>query len=109
LSDQINVALVGATLLVNVVALAAIVFRWAEYGLTVNRVVVTGANIIIFVHLIILLWQYFCYLRSADDVDNSGAEKAVAKLEPTIANYLSVYTMWSLVLSVILTLVFWYQ
>lgn len=110
LSDYINVSLVGATLLVNVVALAAIVFRWAEYGLTVNRVVVTGANIIIFVHLIMLLWHYLAYLRSGGGVDKGGVDKGgVDKLESAIANYLPVYTLWSLIVSVVLPLVFWYK
>lgn len=100
ISDYINVALIGATLLVDTIALSAILFRWAEYGLTVNRVVVSGANIVIFVHLVLLLKQYVGYLKH-------GQEQY--KLQNAIANYLPVYTVWSLIVAVFLPLAFGYQ
>jgi len=100
LSDYINVSLLAATLMVNIVALSAILFRWAEYGLTVNRIVVAGANIIIFIHLILLLTQYIKHLRGGDGIDG---------LRSTIARYLPVYTGWSLIVSVILPLVFQFE
>ena len=99
-SDYINVALVSATLIVNVVALSAIVFRWAEYGMTINRIVVTGANIVVFVHLILLLKQYVNLLRKG---------KGIYKLEAVIARYLPVYTVWSIIVSVALPLAFQYK
>lgn len=98
-SDYINVALVGATLVVDTVALSAILFRWAEYGFTVNRVVVAGANVVIFVHLILLLKQYIGCLKR-------GREQS--KLEEAIANYLPIYAIWSLIVAVVLPLVFGY-
>lgn len=100
LSDYINVLLIAATLIVNIIALSAILFRSAEYGLTVNRVVVTGANVLIFVHLILLLRQYIGLLTKAKSLDG---------LEETIARYLPVYTIWSLIVAVCLPVVFWYQ
>jgi len=99
-SDYINVSLIGATLLVNVIALSAILFRWVEHGITVNRVVVTGANIIIFFHLILLLREYTAYIRQ---------ERGLAGLEATIAKYLPVYTLWSLLVAVLLPVVFWFK
>jgi len=96
-SDYINISLVSATLIVNFVALTAIIFRWTEYGMTVNRIVVTGVNILIFVHLIMLLRQYVSYLKCGEGVE---------KLELTIAKYLPVYTLWSIIVSVFLPLVF---
>ncbi len=99
-SDYINVLLVSATLIVNIVALSAILFRWAEYGVTVNRVVVTGANILIFVHLMLLLRQYIAHIKHGKGLD---------ALEVTIAKYLPVYTAWSLIVAVFLPLVFWFK
>ena len=99
-SDYINVSLIGATLIINLVALLAILFRWAEYGVTVNRVVVTGANIIIFVHLVLLLRPYFSHIMHGEGL---GA------LEATVAKYLPVYTFWSLIVAVFLPLAFGFQ
>ncbi len=100
LSDYINVSLVSATLLVNVVALAAILFRWAEYGVTVNRIVVTGANILIFIHLVLLLRQYAALVKHGEGIEN---------LEEAVAKYLPLYTLWSLIVAVLLPLVFQFE
>ena len=99
-ADYINVLLVSATLVVNVIALSAIIFRWAEYGMTVNRIVVTGANLLIFLHLILLLKQYVVCLRR-----NEG----FTRLESTVASYLPVYTCWSLIVAVLLPLAFQFE
>lgn len=99
-SDYINVSLISATLLVNIVALSAILFRWAEYGITVNRVVVAGANILIFFHLILLLKEYVSHIRQGN---------SLGKLEAVIAKYLPIYTLWSLIVAVFLPMVFWFK
>ena len=99
-SDYINVLLIGTTLLVNVIALSAILFRWAEYGITVNRVVVAGANILIFFHLILLLREYVGHIMRGNDLN---------KLEAVITRYLPIYTVWSLIVAVFLPVVFWFK
>ncbi len=99
-SDYINICLVGTTLVVNLVALSAILYRWAEHGTTVNRIVVTGANILIFVHLALLLFQYIGHLRDGRGVSN---------LESIIAKYLPIYTTWFLIVSVVLPLIFQFK
>ncbi len=98
--DYINISLVGMTLLLNMVALCAIVFRWLEYGVTVNRIVVTGANILIFGNLVLLLKQYIHHVKSG-----CGYEK----LQETIAKYLPVYTAWSLFVAILLPVIFWFK
>ncbi len=100
LSDYINVLLVAATLVVNVIALSAILFRWLEFGLTVNRLVVTGANLTIFVHLILILIQYAKCLKQ---------NRRLTSLEAIVARYLPVYTAWSLIVAVVLPLVFQFK
>ncbi|MFT7562337.1 MAG: hypothetical protein ACI93R_004272 [Flavobacteriales bacterium] len=99
-SDYISVSLFSATLIINVIALTAILFRWVEYGVTVNRVVVTGANILIFVHLILLFRQYVGHIKHGE---------SLASLEITITKYLPIYTLWSLMVSFILPLFFWFK
>lgn len=100
LSDFINVALLVATLALNAAALAVILYRWAEEGTTVNRVVVTGANIIIFFNLIGLLWTYIAQVRGSQNLDS---------LKRAVAGYLPIYSAWSFVVLVVLPLVFKYQ
>lgn len=100
LSDFINVALLIATLGLNAAALAAILYRWADEGTTVNRVVVTGANIIVFLHLISLLWAYIVHARGSQNVN---------KLKHAVGRYLPVYGVWSFVVLFVLPLVFKYQ
>ncbi len=99
-SDYINICLVGATLIVNLIALSAIIFRWAEYGVTLNRIVVTGANVLIFIHLALLLFRYIGHLRDG---------KGISDLEFVIAKYLPIYTAWSLIVSLVLPLIFRFE
>lgn len=99
-SDYINVLLVAATLIINIVALSAILFRWIEQGVTVNRIVVTGANILIFSHLILILKVYISHLKYGEGIE---------KIETSIAKYLPVYSAWSLLVSIVLPLAFRFQ
>jgi hypothetical protein len=86
LADAVVISLIAITLMVNVTALSAIVFRWAEYGLTPNRVAVTGANLLVFGHLVQILRTYVA------DVKMAGAP---SRLNAAITNYLPLYSIWS--------------
>lgn len=98
--DIANVGLLVVTFFVNLIALTAIVYRWNEYGFTYNRMVVTGANLTIFIHLCLLLWNYLGFLIK---------KTSKLKLEKVITRYLPVYTLWSCVVVFVLPLVFKYQ
>jgi len=100
ITDLVNVALLVATLALNAAALAAILYRWADEGTTVNRVVVTGANIIVFLHLIVLLWAYIIQARGNGSLEN---------LKHSVARYLPVYSAWSIIILFVLPFVFNYQ
>jgi len=95
--DWINLGLLIVTLLVNGIALAAIGYRWFEYGATVNRFVVTGANILIFVHLLALAFGMVKFLRG---------HWQLRHLEWLVAKYLPVYSFWSLGILVVLPIMF---
>jgi hypothetical protein len=99
-SDYINICLIGSTLIVNLVALSAILFRWAEYGVTLNRIVVSGANILIFIHLVLLLSGYIGHIKDG---------KGLSNLESIIARYMPIYAVWSLIVSFVLPLVFQFE
>jgi len=87
LQDYLNVALVALTLLIDAIALAAIFFRLTTFGLTPNRIVVLGANLLIFVHLAWIGRDYMRLLRGKADY---------TRLERTIGRYLPVYALWAM-------------
>lgn len=84
--DIVNISLISITLVINLAALSAILYRWATYGLTPNRVAVTGANILIFVHLTWILKSYVLHLRSMRSLD---------QLKDAVAQFLPMYSVWS--------------
>lgn len=100
LADAVNLGLITVTLLVNVVALSAIVYRLAEWGLTPNRVVVTGANLLIFVHLITIVISYIGVMRNR--VEPSALARAVTVMLP-------VYSLWSVFVMIGLPILFGFQ
>lgn len=83
--DYVNVALVAVTLVVDVIALSAILFRLSEYGLTPNRVVVLGANVVVMIHL---AWMGRAYLGLIRGRLGAGDVRRV------VADYLPVYVVW---------------
>jgi len=97
LMNIIHIGLLASTLVVNAIALSAILYRWAELGTTPNRVAVTGANILIFIHLIRITYQ--C-------VQNNFLGNTQQSIESTIASFLPIYSLWSVVVVVVLPIAF---
>lgn len=97
LLDLTNLSLVAVTLVIDAVALTAILYRTFEFGITPNRFAVTGANLLIFVHLVWIFVEYVKALRGAGSAE---------VIRTTIARYLPVYTGWSLFVVIVLPLVF---
>jgi hypothetical protein len=97
LMDYINIALVIVTLLIDAIALSAILFRVVSFGFTPNRVVVLGANLIIIVHLGWICWTYVALARR---------RASLAALQRVVVGYLPVYVAWAAVVAFLLPLVF---
>jgi len=85
------------TVLVNGIALSAIVFRIAEWGFTPNRLAVLGTNVLLFVHLVWLLYALFQASRK------KGSYHSV---EHAMATYLPVYAGWTAAVVFVLPWVF---
>ena len=86
------------TLIINGLALSAILFRVFEYGISPNKVVVSGVNILIFTHLIVILIVYSKYIKT-----ESGITKIMTK---SIVSFLPVYIILSLFVITILPFIF---
>jgi len=100
LIDYINIALAAVTLLINAIALSAILFRLASFGFTPNRVIVLGANLIIMVHLARMCWAYFRVVRG---------RAGFTGMRWVVTSYLPVYGAWAAVVAFLLPLAFWFS
>lgn len=89
-------ALALVTLVINSVALTAIITR-LSYGFTPNRTVVLITNVLVFVNLILITKDLFGSYRDAGKLGS---------VERTISRYLVIYLLWTVVAIFILPAVF---
>ncbi|MES2419040.1 MAG: hypothetical protein V4541_12695 [Bacteroidota bacterium] len=92
--------LAAITIVVNGVALSAIVFRILEWGITPNRAAVLGGNILILINLLLVTIQLFNVIRKKADLTVVGK---------TIAFYLPVYFVWTIFVTFIFPLIFGFK
>lgn len=95
--DYINFVLLVVTLLIDAIALSAIVFRLVSFGFSPNRVVVLGANLTLIVHLTWMCWTYLKLLRRKSGFND---------LRGVVAGYLPVYGVWAVIVVFILPVIF---
>jgi len=93
-------ALSMVTIIVNVIALSAILFRITEWGITPNRLAVLGGNLLILANLLVASYQLLEVLKG-----KSGM-KAV---ERSVALFLPVYSLWTVVVTFIFPFIFRFQ
>lgn len=75
------------TLIVDMVALSAILYRLGEFGFTPNRTAVLGSNLLIFGNLVLIMIDLYKV---------NFKNKPVKEVELTIAGYLPVYLTWTI-------------
>jgi hypothetical protein len=85
------------TIVLNGIALSAILFRIAEWGITPNRVAVLGANILILSNLLLVAVGLFKMLKY-----NHQSEH----VESSITSFLPIYVLWIVVVTFIFPIVF---
>ncbi|RZK58918.1 MAG: hypothetical protein EOO91_06810 [Pedobacter sp.] len=85
------------TLIVNGVALSAIIFRIAEMGITPNRAAVLGSNILILINLLLVTTKLVKVLAKKAKINDVGK---------TIASYLPVYFVWTIIITFIFPFIF---
>ncbi|CAM3910945.1 DUF4153 domain-containing protein [Cohnella lubricantis] len=96
-SDYINCALIALALIIDSVALSAIVFRLSSYGITPNRLAVLGINLLIWANLIWVMLSYLRFLRN-----RAGA----STIQDAVTKYLPVYGLWAAVVAFMFPLIF---
>lgn len=100
LGSFILFALSVVTVIVNSVALSAILFRIAEWGITPNRLAILGENILMLINLLIVTFKLF---------KNISKKAAIAEVENAIAMFLPVYVVWIVIVTFIFPLIFQFK
>jgi hypothetical protein len=88
------------TIIVNGIALSAILFRISEWGISPNRAAVLGSNILILINLFFVATQLFKVLSKKANTSSVGK---------AIALYLPVYILWSVIVTFIFPLIFGFK
>jgi len=88
------------TIVINGIALSAIVFRISEWGITPNRLAVLGGNILMLANLLLVTYQLF---RSVND------QREVENVENSIALFLPVYSIWTILVTFVFPVLFGFK
>jgi hypothetical protein len=88
------------TVIVNGIALSAILFRISEWGITPNRAAILGGNVLILINLLLVTAQLFRVLSKKADI--TGIGKA-------ITFYLPIYFLWTIIVTFIFPLIFGFK
>jgi hypothetical protein len=96
----VSFLLAFVTIIVNSIALSAILFRISEWGLTPNRAAVLGGNVLILVNLV---WVTIRLFRV---VTGKGSMQDV---ETSISRYLPVYCLWAIIVTFLFPFLFGFK
>lgn len=86
-----------ASVIINSIALSAILFRISEWGITPNRFAVLGGNILILTNLLIVTYRLFKAIKDSNEKDN---------IEKSIATFLPIYSIWTVIVTFIFPVIF---
>ena len=93
-------ALSIVTIIVNGIALSAILFRISEWGITPNRLTVLGGNILMLTNLSMVTFKLFKNITKKADI---------SEVENSISMFLPVYILWTLIVTFIFPLIFLFK
>ena len=99
-SLMILFGLSALTIIVNGIALSAIVYRINEFGFSANRIAVLGGNLLIFINLALVSYKLFL---------TSFKNGSIEEIEQTIAGYLPVYAIWTGLVAFLMPLLFQFK
>jgi hypothetical protein len=88
------------TIIINGIALSAIIFRISAWGITPNRIAVLGANMLILINLIWVAYRLFRSLKNDDET---------VSIENSIAAFLPVYSAWTLIVTFLFPVLFGFK
>jgi len=90
----------AVTVIVNGIALSAILFRISEWGITPNRLAVLGGNILILINLLLVTIRLFRVVTKKAEL---------AEVGKSIALFLPIYALWTVIVTFIFPLIFGFK
>jgi len=90
----------AVTIVVNCIALSAIIFRIVEWGITPNRLAVLGDNFLMLLNLVFITVLLFRSLTK---------KSGIAAVGRAIAIFLPVYCIWAIIVIFIFPLIFGFE
>ncbi len=93
-------ALSIVTIIVNGIALSAILFRISEWGITPNRLAIFGGNILMLINLLMVTFRLFKSLSKKADI---------SEVENSISMFLPIYILWTMIVTFIFPLIFHFK
>ncbi|CAN5920370.1 DUF4153 domain-containing protein [soil metagenome] len=88
------------TIVVNTIALSAILFRLVEWGITPNRLAVLGGNVLMLLNLLFITFLLFRSLKKKSDIAAVGR---------SIAFFLPIYGFWAMIVVFLFPLIFGFK
>lgn len=99
--DRISIFILFAlsllTIVVNGIALSAILIRISSWGITPNRLAILGANILMLINLLIVTFKLFKNVSGKADINEVGNG---------ISAFLPVYIIWTIIVTFIFPFIF---
>jgi hypothetical protein len=90
----------AVTIIVNGIALSAVLFRITEWGITPNRAAVLGANVLMLIHLLFVAIKLFGVLTHKSDLSMVGR---------SVALFLPIYACWAAIVAFLFPLIFGFK
>lgn len=88
------------TIIVNGIALSAILFRISEWGITPNRIAVLGGNVLILINLLLVTAQLYKVFSKKNGIGGVGK---------VMASYLPVYVVWTIIVTFLFPFLFGFK
>jgi hypothetical protein len=90
----------AVTVIVNGIAVSAILLRISAWGITPNRAAVLGGNVLILVNLLLVTRQFFKVISKKENIAGVGK---------VISLYLPIYCLWAIIVTFIFPLLFGFK
>ncbi|KQS28312.1 hypothetical protein [Dyadobacter sp. Leaf189] len=97
---QILFLLSAVTILVNGIAMSAVLFRISEWGITPNRLAVLGANLLMLIHLFFVAANLWNAWRK---------ETGLSPVGKIMVTFLPVYALWAAVVTFLFPFIFGFK
>ncbi len=87
-------------MIINSIALSAIVYRLFSFGVSPNRIAVLGANLLLFSNLILITVKLIKFVRNKAAAEN---------VESGMTVMLPYYAVWAVIVAVLMPVFFWFK